>query len=558
MLFGLPSAGRRWPGGVRAAVAFGIPASIAWILGFETAALLTVSGSFAVIYGEGRPYRSRWRVVLTAGAALVGSVWIGATAGTDSGLYIFPILALSVVASIAVYVVAALRLGAPGAFFFVLVCAVSSYLPDAAVSATTAAAWAGAGALSAAIVSMAPALWAPRAPEADAVSSAVGAVEAYLTDPSLRRTAGSRLHAAWAAVYDAGLPARDPRPPLVKILFDAHLTFAAATRSAALDPAALDPDALDPDALDPGADVDSPSDVLPLARPTVGYRLRRSLHSQSHAIATATRVFAGAVASGAVAVALGLPRPDWAVLGAVLVLQQGPDRIHGSYRGLQRLGGTVLGVGVFAVLQTWSIAGAAIIVVLMVLQFLIEVSVPRNYGLAVVFITPLALLMGSLSHPGASTADVTFDRVVETILGVVVAFVVLWCVRPHAFRRALCWSDVRVLDLSRRLLAHVATSHPADARGLELRRDVQFELVNSALAGADAAHDDRRWTAARWESHAAVDAIGYELLARCWAVPDGGEFGDTASWMSRLDAVQHEYKQHLRRDSRVVSRRRTR
>ncbi|WP_169914587.1 FUSC family protein [Rhodococcoides yunnanense] len=534
VLFGLPSAGRRWPGGVRAALAFAIPASIAWVLGFETAALLTVSGSFAVIYGEGRPYRSRWRIVSIAGVALVASVLAGATAGSGSS-YVVPVLVLAVVAAIAVYIVAALRLGAPGAFFFVLVCAVSSYLPSAHISPTTAAAWAAAGAVSAALVSMAPVLWAPRAPEEDAVSAAKSTVEMYLSDAGARRAAGSRLHAAWAAVYDAGLPTRNPRPALVQALFSAHLSFAAATHARSSHAVDLDPD--------PDADVDAPSDVLPLARPSVAYRLRRSLHPQSHAVATATRVFVGALASGGMAVALGLPRPDWAVLGAVLVLQQGPDRVHGSYRGVQRLGGTVLGVALFALVQELSVTGVTIIVVLMALQFLIEISVARNYGLAVVFITPLALLMGSLSHPDASTADVVTDRVIETVLGVLVAFGVLWCVQPHAFRRALGWSDRRVLDLSSELLQHVSTAHPASARGLELRRDVQFELVNSALAGADAAHNDRRWTVSQWTRHAGVDRLGYELLAQCWSVADGRDFGETTPWTARIEQLSTAYKQ---------------
>ncbi|SNS51938.1 Fusaric acid resistance protein-like [Rhodococcoides kyotonense] len=524
-MFGLPSAGRKWPGGVRAALAFGIPASLAWLLGHQDAVLLIVSGSFAVIYGEGKPYRARWRVVLTAGAALVTSVWIGASSGT-SPVPLVPVLTLSVVAAIAVYVVAALRIGVPGAFFFVLVCAMSSYLPSADISPTTAAAWAATGAVTAAIVAMSPVLWAPHAPERQAVCAAVAAVAAHGVDPSVRRTAGSRLHVAWKAVYDAGLPRRSPRPALVTTLFDAQLRFAAAVRAGG------------------GLDPDDASDVLPLDRPSVRYRLARSLDRRSHALATSARVFAAALVAGGSAVVLGLPRPDWAVLGAVLVLQQGPDRIHGSYRGLLRLGGTVLGVGVFALLQFVSVPGAAVIGVVMALQFLIEVSVPRNYGLAVVFITPLALTIGTLSHPGASTSAVVADRIVETVLGVAVAFIALWGAQRHAFRRALLWSDGRVLSLSDALVQCVTTSHPSDPRCLELRRDVQFELVNSALAGAEAAHNDRRWAASQWTRHVAVDRVGYELLAQCAVVADNGSFGDPSPWASRIGDLHSLPKQH--------------
>jgi hypothetical protein len=540
VLFGLPAVGRRWPGGLRSALAFGVPAILAWLLGFHTEALLVVSGSFAVIYGEGRPYRSRWWVVLTAGAALVASVWLGATAGRlalDFGetgwARMIPVAVLSVLALVAVYVVAALRLGPPGAFFFVLVCAVASYLPAADISATRGAVCAAIGVASALVVAMSGVVRNPRGPERAAVGAAVAAIEKYTTSPTAsvadRHTAASRLHAAWAAMYEAGSVKPTSRPVLVQTLFDAHLAFAAATRARA---GALP---------DPESEVESPRDQLPLARPGIGYRLKRSLHRDSHAASTAIRVFCAAAAAGGISVALGLSRPDWAILGAVLVLQQGPDRVHGTYRGMQRLGGTLAGVVLFSAIYLSPLTGLAVIVVLMVLQFAIEISVARNYGLAVTFITPLALLMGTISHPGAPLGGIVVDRVVETAVGVALAFAALWLLLPGAFRRALLWSDRRVLELTDRLLTTLRTEKASAASTMELRRDIQFELVGAALAGAEAAHNDRRWAHRVWDRHAEVDHLGYELLARCWTADDVGRPNDIDQWQRRHDTVTGKF-----------------
>ncbi|MEK8069728.1 FUSC family protein [Rhodococcoides navarretei] len=536
VLFGLPAVGRRWPGGLRSALAFGIPAIAAWVLGFHAEALLVVSGSFAVIYGEGRPYRSRWWVVPTAGGALTASVWLGATAGQlalDLGntgwAQMIPVAVLSLLALVAVYVIAALRLGPPGAFFFVLVCAVSSYVPGAGIGAGHAAACAAIGVASALLVAMSGVLWDPRGPEREAVGAAVGAIERYTGSPTAsaadRHAAAARLHSAWSAVYDAGAARLSSRPVLVRRLFDAHLAFAATISERA----------------DPDRAVDAVPDQLPLARPGVGYRLRRSLHRDSHAASTAMRVFCAAAAAGSLSVALGLSRPDWAILGAVLVLQQGPDRVHGTYRGLQRLGGTLAGVALFAAIFLSPLTGLAVIVVLMVLQFAIEVSVARNYGLAVTFITPLALLMGTLTHPGAVLQDIVVDRIVETTVGVAFAFAALWLLLPAAFRRTLRWSDGRVLSLSAELLTVVRTEDVAAAKALAVRRDVQFELVGSALAGAEAAHNDRRWAHRVWAQHAEVDRFGYQLLAHCWTVTDVGRMDDIEQWQRRLDVVTTEF-----------------
>ena len=266
------------------------------------------------------------------------------------------------------------------------------------------------------------------------------------------------------------------------------------------------------------------------------------MHRDAHAASTAIRVFCAAAAAGGISVALDLSRPDWAILGAVLVLQQGPDRVHGTYRGMQRLGGTLAGVVLFAAIYLSPLTGLAVIVVLMVLQFAIEMSIARNYGLAVTFITPLALLMGTISHPGAPLGGIVVDRVVETAVGVALALAALWLLMPGAFRRALLWSDRRVLHLTDRLLTTLRTEKATAALSLELRRDVQFELVGAALAGAEAAHNDRRWAHRVWDRHAEVDHLGYELLARCWTAADVGRLNDIDQWQRRHDAVAEKFE----------------
>ncbi len=60
------------------------------------------------------------------------------------------------------------------------------------------------------------------------------------------------------------------------------------------------------------------------------------------------------------------------------------------------------------------------------LQIVTELLVGRNYGLALLFITPMALLMGQVAAP-RPIGVLLFDRGVETVIGasVAVAIVVL-------------------------------------------------------------------------------------------------------------------------------------
>ena len=65
-----------------------------------------------------------------------------------------------------------------------------------------------------------------------------------------------------------------------------------------------------------------------------------------------------------------------------------------------------------------------LVLVVVVLQVVTELVVGRNYGIAMLFITPMALLMGQLGS-SQDAAGLLLDRGVETLLGVVVALAVI-------------------------------------------------------------------------------------------------------------------------------------
>jgi fusaric acid resistance family protein len=60
------------------------------------------------------------------------------------------------------------------------------------------------------------------------------------------------------------------------------------------------------------------------------------------------------------------------------------------------------------------------VLVVVVLQVVTELVVARNYALALLFITPMALLMGQLGS-SQDAARLLLDRGVETLIGGLVA-----------------------------------------------------------------------------------------------------------------------------------------
>lgn len=124
----------------------------------------------------------------------------------------------------------------------------------------------------------------------------------------------------------------------------------------------------------------------------------------------------GVFVAGAVATSADIGRPYWAMVSAVVPLVA-RDFQHQVVRGLHRVVGTLAGLVVAAGLLALDLDGLAVILVVAVLQAVAELLVGRNYALALVFITPLALLMVHLAVP-APTTDLLADRGVETVIGV--------------------------------------------------------------------------------------------------------------------------------------------
>lgn len=120
----------------------------------------------------------------------------------------------------------------------------------------------------------------------------------------------------------------------------------------------------------------------------------------------------------------------WAMVAVVAGLT-GATRRARLTRGLHRLIGTFAGVGLAALILPLYPRGVVAVLALTVLQAAAELFVGRNYGIALIFVTPLALLMGQLGHEVA-VGPLLFDRAAETAVGCVVAMLLLYATRVRA------------------------------------------------------------------------------------------------------------------------------
>ncbi|ALG83418.1 FUSC family protein [Gordonia phthalatica] len=496
LLWSRPSARGRWAPALRAGVSFLVPALILLAGGLGQNAMLAALGTFAVLFGERRPYRIRWKTILTAGVLLVLTVtlfgllgaWVGAAPSIPREL--ITVVALGALTAVSVFGSNALRLGPPGPFFLVLAGGVVAVICQAGLSPLTVVVCTAAGSASALIVSMVPALWRPHGPETDITEAALAEIDGFLAanrQPSRRHGVAASTLNAWTVLHDASQTDSD----LARRLWESHHRI---------------------------HDSESGALVAPLPRPSVIHRLRFALHPNSHASVTALRNTVAVLVVGSVSVLAGLGRPDWAVVSAVLVLQLGPDRVRGSVRGAHRVLGTLIGLAIFAALHSLDLHAVALIVVLAVLNMAIELTVTTNYALAATFITPLALLLGSPNQPIVHQMT---SRVIETLLGVGIAIAMLWLLRPRAHRSTLLAADDRARAACLAVLASATELVPSTPEMRVRRRDLQWQLLEAELAATDSANDEPSWARDYWPQHAAARAVGYDTLSACWrAGPD--------------------------------------
>lgn len=77
--------------------------------------------------------------------------------------------------------------------------------------------------------------------------------------------------------------------------------------------------------------------------------------------------------------------------------------------------------------------GLWLVLVIAVLQFAIEVVVMKHYGLALMFITPMALTI-ALAGGETNVADTVQSRIIDTMIGVAIALVVFFIFEKTRFK----------------------------------------------------------------------------------------------------------------------------
>lgn len=132
---------------------------------------------------------------------------------------------------------------------------------------------------------------------------------------------------------------------------------------------------------------------------------------------------------------LRLDNPYWVPISCLAVMQ-GVTLHHIWQRSLHRILGTFAGLGL-----TWLFLSAApsvltICLSIFMLQFVVEMLVVRHYGLAVIFITPLTILLAEAGSALSADPNILIPaRMLDIALGSLIGAVAGWFLHHELLRR---------------------------------------------------------------------------------------------------------------------------
>lgn len=509
------------------------------LLGHFDLATLTTLGLFAVLYAPSAAYKRRLTVVSAIAVAMVLCVLVGIAAGPNPVALLVVVVLFSMAA---VFLCLALQVGPPAAYFLMLGCGVVNFMvykhdiPPERILVMTMV-----GGIAAVVGTMAELIPAPYGPERKAVTAAVAATRAYADSAPgdgsrpMHRRGAEALHRARTELSDAyPLFPRAPwaarRMASVRSL-EAELGAAERAFGARVGKAAERILAVERDETSVEAGRDSDSGLTERlegvarasgGRPSVPTLLRQAAAWPSDQLVTTARVGVAAGLAGLVTVLIGGDHIYWSTAFAAVALHQGGARIVQSYRAVNRLVGTVFGVVLFALIAAIQPSGIVLILVMIVLQFFIELVVAKQYALATFLITPLALIISVGGALPDSPWSILSERLLDTVIGVASAFIAVWFFGRGLPRSVLRGQTERTLRSMSDYLAVPggAGGEPADIahRRERLALDArELETVASALTTERGGGDSRGVRSAR-----EVAEVAYVLLgAESWR--PGGE-----------------------------------
>lgn len=218
--------------------------------------------------------------------------------------------------------------------------------------------------------------------------------------------------------------------------------------------------------------------------------------------------------------AFNLNRSFWVPLSCASVML-GSTVIATFHRAIQRSLGTMIGVLIASAILWARPEGFVISVSIMVFTFFAELLIVRNYAIAILFVTPNALLMADASSHIHNVGYYAGTRIVDVITGSIIGLIGVLILGRKSASSRIPYLMGRTIRSQSQLAAMLFTAQPAayEAEDSREQRSMKTHLSNlttvyaTALGEIPRSEEDlQRMVPVVW----ALDQFGYLLNSYAW------------------------------------------
>ncbi len=168
--------------------------------------------------------------------------------------------------------------------------------------------------------------------------------------------------------------------------------------------------------------------VIRISKPSLKTILWGAFDKNSIVFITSIRLGIVTIIAAIIAYQLELTRSYWVPLSCLAVLA-GSTTVATYHRAIQRGFGTIVGILIASLILASHPSGYILALLILLLTFITELFIVKNYALAALFFTPNALLMAeSTSHGSFSFSYFASARLLDVFIGIVIGLIGVWIV----------------------------------------------------------------------------------------------------------------------------------
>lgn len=129
-----------------------------------------------------------------------------------------------------------------------------------------------------------------------------------------------------------------------------------------------------------------------------------------------------------------IQNPYWIPISCLAILQ-GVSKNHVLERMVHRIVGTFIGIGLCWIILSFCESPLSICISIFLLQYIVEALIIKNYALAVVFITPMTILLAEVGSSFTSNTEIIVPaRFLDIIIGSVLGAIGGWFIYNQRFK----------------------------------------------------------------------------------------------------------------------------